>query len=169
MAESMTLAAAYEHTEPIIYNAVRKHLRRWGGDWDDALSEATYHFTIAYHVWIKKRGDLDMLRAIVHRRVSLELIEAHRKRQRELQRIQRKAEMERPVIPFDVDEFVGQLSADAQTAVRLILETPRSLARVMDRDVTPSAMRTCLREYLYGLGWSAQRVRECFQEIRSKL
>src|SRR5690606_8944974 len=101
----------------------------------------------AYHVWIKKRGDLDMLRAIVHRRVSLELIEAHRKRQRELQRIQRKAEMERPVVPFDVDEFVGQLSADAQTAVRLILETPRSLARVMDRDVTPSAMRTCLREY----------------------
>ena len=67
-------------------------------------------------------------------------------------------------------DFVDELSEDARIVVELVLETPKELLRLIQDKWHPRRKtRDNLRQYLVRLGWSIDRVRESFGEIRRVL
>jgi hypothetical protein len=53
---------------------------------------------------------------------------------------------------------------------RLVLDTPIGLARIIDEEEnTRFAFRTTIRGYLYGRGWSFDRVSEAYEELEESL
>lgn len=79
-------------------------------------------------------------------------------------------------LPGDVPErperstgsLLASLSADAETVCRLVLETPAELIEALAAG-EPYRCRVSLRNWLQGLGWTAERVVEAFQELREAL
>lgn len=67
-------------------------------------------------------------------------------------------------------ELLDGLSPDAAEVVRLTLDTPNDIiAATMDRGGSDANLRTCIKVYLRGLGWTLKRVRESFDEVREAL
>lgn len=73
---------------------------------------------------------------------------------------------------WDRETFLDRLSADAQTAVTLVLEPPPPVADAVAARGGKETRRTLLgavRSYLRELGWCSARILESFREIREAL
>ena len=58
------------------------------------------------------------------------------------------------------------LSNDARAVVRLVLDTPAGLARVIqDEGNCRFSFRSCIRAYLLGAGWAWERISNAYVEI----
>jgi hypothetical protein len=61
---------------------------------------------------------------------------------------------------------VHEMSSDVQCVASVLRDAPEEVTLLLaDRKQGVSL----LRSYLYGLGWGAKRVTECFSEIREAL
>lgn len=70
--------------------------------------------------------------------------------------------------PFDLASFMRELSKDARTVVRLTLDTPAELTRllVMADDFSPASFRRHLKKYLFAeYRWRYPRIHQAFNEI----
>ena len=71
---------------------------------------------------------------------------------------------------FSLTDFLDGLSADAHVLVALVLDTPEALAATARaKGGSERNMCSSLRQYLYGAGWSAVRVRAAWEEVAGAL
>lgn len=81
-------------------------------------------------------------------------------------------EMPEHELDFDLFDFMRGLSGDAREVVSLVcLETPTDIMlglAEIGRD-TPAAFKLVLKEYLHDAGWSWDRIRNTFTEIKGAL
>jgi hypothetical protein len=67
-------------------------------------------------------------------------------------------------------ELLADLSDDACEVIRLTVDGPRDLAAIMNVERnTPRVVRRTLIDYLHGLGWTAERVKQTLDEIREAM
>ena len=161
MKEHLLQDHVYHLMKKLIYKTVHLFQRKHGGDFEELLSEAHYHYSrainnydpngsyklsshIYLYVW---NGLLDTWRTQANRQRSLP-----RSYDYDLESF---VECER----FDMDKFCIDLSPDAEIMVRqipLIDGSPRNKA-------------WAVAEYFLDMGWSATRIAESFQEILEAL
>lgn len=72
---------------------------------------------------------------------------------------------------FNLEEWLEELSDDAREVAMMVFQTPTEVRLVMKElgEENPANFRQAVRELLAELGWSANRIRRTFMEIRSKL
>lgn len=185
-----TAAETYEDVRKLICHVTWRIVRKYGGDFDEYLSEANEVFLAAY-------ADFDgscpfsnwLSQCITHR-----LLDCVRDRCRESSR-RRPAPNDsvgripvwnlsdngdqhaNPVdsVPdvrstWRIGELLEGLGDDARTVVKLVVETPAKLDSIIRaKGDQPRNYRSSIRNYLTELGWTAMRVAESFAEVRRVL
>lgn len=74
--------------------------------------------------------------------------------------------------PFDLTDWVTDLSEDAETVVRLALDGAAELGAALAGSAHPSepaTVRTAIRRVLRAAGWAPKRISEAFAEIGDAL
>jgi len=137
--------------------------RRFGGDIDELIADANYHFMHAYlhPTFDSSRARFSTWMAHV---VWRQLVRDRRRRRKvlfcsDLEDVPCQEDA------WSLSQFAEGLSADAGTVLELIRETPQELQSVLF-DGTPSRNQKRLSQYLTeSLGWTAERIHESFREI----
>ena len=79
-------------------------------------------------------------------------------------------EIAEPTKPsFDITEFLEELSIDAKMIVKLVIDTPKDLRSAINKEHLSSHLKSGIKHYLTGLGWTTKRVTESFSEISTAL
>ena len=175
MGNPLTLSAidlAYRDVERLVYHTAHAFRRRYGGDFEELLSEANEHFMHAFHTFDPGRGQFP---ARVRHVVWHGLLETLRKE------ANRKRLLARADINLDGVSQPGnrdwladahELSDDAAAVLGLVLEPPpeiRLWSRQRDQLERYKAKRSAVVELLHEIGWCSMRIAESFQEIREIL
>lgn len=160
----------YADSLPVIEKTVGAFCRAYGGDYDELRANADTIFMEAFH----RYDDSKPWHTWLNEWIWFELFDAMRVAARRAARA--------PMIggeavdaltygtDFDMELFMEGLGADAVTVIKLTFDTPTDLAEAVERKGgEPRNLRSTLREYLKGLGWTARRVRESFAEIKEAL
>jgi hypothetical protein len=166
------LDTAYEDVEHLVTRTVADFIRRYGGDYNELRGEAHAMFMLAYNRfepdrfqasfstyvrWVVWKGLLELQRRTMRHKGKVSFTDAD-------------LDLHHASRDFNLLEFLDDLSDDAATLVRLVLDTPRGLACIIEREgATPQVYKSVLKEYLSGLGWTGKRVTESFKEIRKAL
>ena len=163
-------------------------IRQYGGDFDEAMSDANIAFLDAFDSYNGSSAFTTWVRT----RVWYALITSARKKAEERGRRTRNLADEKVRgIPcssgvgedgasmFDVPdrsrcsrlrEVIEELGEDARIVVQLVVETPAELEQVWEaKGGQPRNLRTSIRQYLADAGWTAARIAESFFEIRRVL
>jgi hypothetical protein len=163
----------YKDSTKTLTETVGAFQRRYGGDLAELRADADSMFMKAYDqepaphltweqhlrgwIWF---GLFDLYRVRARRAVSTPII--HMEFPQEIQA--KKEEV------WDEETFVAELTPDACTVLQLTLHTPKELhATAEEKGGSPRNVRSTLRKYLRGLGWTTRRVTESFQEIKNAL
>lgn len=171
----------YQEVVKLIYSAVWDFIRAYGGDFDEALSEANDAFMSAYAGYNPQRGEFStLIMTSIHNR----LIDGKRRQHRDNKkcRISISAEApgggkiedsieSRPHEEFSKEDFFNDLSEDAKIVLDMILDPPPYIANaVQAKGDQPRNWRSTIRQHLqYKLYWDSNRVQLCFAEIKTKL
>lgn len=161
----MDISAVYQATEPHLYKIVGQHQRQYGGDREELLSQARYHFVLACHSW-RPGGYWRTLQGWIGYYVSRELREAIRTQARRSRLLPQKR-MHLEEVPmrqsFALHAFMAELSEDAQAIVELVVG-PHFPSKPSDEQ-----KRNYLIRFLGEMHWTAERIFESFQEIKEVL
>ena len=164
---------AYEQVKNLIYDTVWKFKRRYGGDFEELLSDANYHFIEAWNDYDPDYGT--KLSTFVRNAIWFNLID----------QLRRKATRDRHIMVSSVTienqgytqtrndpigDLADELTEDAKTVLELVLNSPAEIsAAIWTKGGQPRNFRSCIRTYLQRLGWTAARVTESFDEIRQAI
>lgn len=170
--------AVYADYEKMLLQAVYKAMKRWGGSFDDWLSDANDVFMYACGRYKKKKGN--KFGTYLYFLLNVFLVERLRKELKQRTRL--------PCQPLQgweyniavshrIFELPAELSEDARIVVGLVFDMPADikLALVqMDRlpedfEQEIKAGRTigrCIKDFLADLNWSTGRIDQTFDEIR---
>ncbi len=174
----MTVAAeaTYEDVKDLIHWSVSKFVRQYGGDFEDLVGEANLIFAELYagtgRAFVRQ-GNRSFTSALAW-------LISHQLRDQLRYRIYRKnrcAVTYKETTPERPDQnqrqwltdFVDELSADAVTIVKIILETPDTVLRQELEDIREVQPKKSLMAYLKQLGWSIDRIKHSFREIEEAL
>ncbi len=173
----------YPRVERLIQKICRKFHWRYGGDWDEIMSEANWAYVRAVKQWNPERSKLGTW---VQTKVQFHLLQLREDRCKRLAR--EKTILNNPcwvepsmtrtlhdegnkterheLIPapesFDIRAFLRLLSYDARCVVRQALSPKLSLIQSQYR-------RDHLAQLLVDLGWAIERIINTFQEIQEAL
>ena len=164
---------AYLAVRPTIFGVCAGFARKYGGDIEDLVSQAHYHFMMIYYTHDPARGSFE---ADVQYRLHKRLLETHEtesNRKRILNAVPATEENISVSSPayFDFGLFMEGLSEEAAEIVRLVFnpQPDVDLAIVERGGPTPHNMRGAIREYLSDMQWTVQQIRGSFREIREAL
>lgn len=187
----------YEECKTLIHSVVWKVIRRYGGDFEELMSEANSAFMDAYQTFDGSSAFTSWL----HTRVWFSCVSFVRDRLGEQSRykplsmresvggIPCEVNIDRPdrvgtsagfADPCDgipdrrsawkADDLLEELGEGARLVVSLTLETPADLERVSQaKGAQPRNLRSSIRQYLAEMGWTAVRIAESFNEVRRAL
>ena len=169
----MDISAVYQATEPYLYRIVGKHRQQYGGDREELLSQAHYHFVLACHSW-RPGGYWKTLHGWIGYYVSRELRESVRTHARRSRLLSRKY-MHLEGIPmrqsFDLHAMLKEVSDDARCILELVVGP--HLNNLIDnknsKEPLPWTKRCYLKRFLREAGWTVRRISESFQEIAEVL
>lgn len=171
-------ATTYEDVADLIHSTVNRFARTNGGDPDDLIGIAHVQFMRCYQQWI---DDPDSFKcgflAALRKWVWLGLIDAYRHDTRDCRCMPEllpdcSTVQDRPDNTFSLSEFAGDnLSDEARTVLGLLFDTASEFAAIVEckaeaKGGQPRNVRSTIREVLRGVGWTAQQIRETFDEIR---
>lgn len=168
----------YQDVEKLIYHAVHKFYKSHGGDIDEMIGVANQVFMDSYEAFDASKGTFTgFLYLNITRR--LQDLYWHEKRRKTMSldsetedgtTFAGQVEDYRTSKDFDLMEFAEGMSQDAMEVLKLVLESPAELASVaMGKGGNPRNWRSTVREFLYGMGWSGERISESFEEISGAL
>jgi DNA-directed RNA polymerase specialized sigma24 family protein len=161
----------FADVEKLVYHTVHRFVQRKGGTFEDWIGEAHEAFMLAYERYKPERGPFpSFVRWVVEKRL-LEVLRTNMRRKGKVVFGDVDPDLHPgPERGFILADFLDELSEDAQTVVKLALDTPHGLARCIEqKGGQPWNVRSVLREYLMAMEWSAERVTETFLEIRRAL
>lgn len=178
MISRVPVTETYRDVEKLIYKEVGSFQKRFGGDFDELLSEANLAFMRAYKAYDLTRGEFTTLlvtsirhgmmnvlrsrmKANSRKTVSLDAVGCNDTALAE----QLADEMEPP--KFDLESFAKGLTKDAKTVIEILLDTPTDLESAFFwAGGEERHWKSSIRQYLQSLGWTAVRVKESFLELK---
>lgn len=161
----------YHDVENLVYKTVHEFIARYGGEFEEQAGDAHLSFVLAYHTYKEGKTKFSYWTRFT---IWTELLEKQRESlRRRLPSVSLFADegkdgwdAETPHSGFCLMEFLDELTEDARIVARLAVDTPLGLANQMvERGGSGTARRSVLRNYLEGLGWTAERIKESFTEI----
>lgn len=184
----------YEDVKKLISHIVTAFHRSYGGDWEEMFAESNIVFMNVYKAFDPARGSFTSVlgTSIENRLKDLMFHNARRKTwsldadgsggkfgsngvamlgRKDNHRMTLAADIpDRPDCTFHLEQFAENLSKDAVTVLKLILDSPAELAAMAEaKGGTPRNWRSTVRDYLAGLHWHASRIAESFSEIQEVL
>jgi hypothetical protein len=174
MTTNKQMERAYITVRPTIIKVCKSFRRQYGGELDELVSEAHYHFVNIFLTHDPDRQDLEQ---DVAWRVFKRLLESRTKnaRRRRLLNPEQLTEYNawtEPVKYFDLEGFLNSLDGDAKQVVKAVLNEPIDVQlEIAQRPGgrTPTTTRRAVVQYLRDLRWSAQQIRQSFSAIREAL
>jgi len=180
----------YLDVERLIYYVCNKFKKRYGGDIEEMIGEANIIYMKVYKIW-KPTGGMSftsLLCTCVYRKLtdihrmsirkskiwgtSLDGLPFYGKKtsRTEYENIRSINDMgvmeDKSLSPFDIEEFTN----DAKTIIQLILDEPEEIkTKVEQKGNQYRNWRSVVRTYLKEIDWTARRISESFEEIRSSL
>ena len=160
----MNAEQAYENTSRLVHQIVRRHHRINGGEYDEWLGEAHVAWTQAYQTWDAQKAKFTtyMVHVIRCHLVNVAIINKTQKRNGPVYNILdghtvRQRGFDYPQKEtFDVDRLLGEVSADAWKAIRIVLRMTGRNRKTVYRK---------LREHR----WTMRRIAKAFQEVQEAL
>jgi len=167
------IGETYADVEDTIEIAVRKFVRRYGGDYDEIRAEANWFFLEAYYDYEADRGA--SFATWVQYRITMRLLDQYRTRLYKLSlakddpRRQRES-VQRPQ-SFYLWDFVDGLTEDGAFLVGLLFNMPAEikLTLLQLEGDNPAYYYAAIKEYLMDLGWDVDRVLDAYVEVRERL
>lgn len=164
----------YTDVERLIAKLVWKYSADWGPfrDSEEIRAEANLVFVKAFHEYDRSRSEFTTCLQFkiwkwFQNRMRKHYAELHRMRMEtaNLNLITRKQSR------FHLPDLIDELSSDAATIVRLIVDTPNDLRHILKHRHSGTAInvRWALAEFLKDLGWTVERITESFTEIKEAL
>lgn len=167
----LDLDTAWQNSQALIHSMIRKTLTRYGGDYDDMLSEAHLAFVEAWRGF-NSLQDTKFSTWLYHK-LRGRLLEHIRVRSRRWKRTESdvpygsgegEAEVAMSLVPLA--DVVDELSEDGRLLVQLIIETPIAL----QIETNPRRMLKSLSEFMAdNYNWSCFRSAITFSEIADAL
>ncbi len=164
---------AYEKNRKFIYQMVHKFLLGMGYEKDDfhmLLSEAHSGFMKACETWNPEMGKFITW---VGHCVWNSLRQFHDARMKHLERFKQVEEIGGEArTHFSVRSLMGEVSEDAQTVLRLVLDMPADIQHILlGKEVreTTTTIRCALVRCLQDAGWHLKKIADVFLEVRRAL
>lgn len=162
------ITETYMEVRNLIFKTVHSFRAKYGGDLEELMADANTHFMKAHRTYNPDKGPFLHW---VKFQVRTELLETLRKTVGQNNRLPRR-NLNLGTMPtkvrFNLLDFLGDLSEDAATVVRLSLDCPSEIKRAIGgRD--PRKCRLAIASVLKSLGWNARRVGRAYVEIRKAL
>lgn len=174
--ERDAVADAFNDLRGLVVKTARRFANKHGLDADTAIADANTHFVRAYQTHETRGHGMTFERWVyycVHFGLTDELKKSARRHHKT------------PVVPLGdnaetlaasdcgpgrLHEMLEALPPDAALVARLTLEAPAELAAAAEaKGGTACNFRSTLRSHLRGLGWTACRINEAFEEIRAAI
>ena len=163
----------YEDVRKLLYKVVHHFQSRFGGDFDELMSQANLHYQkafvsydpamgrfskrVAYNVWY---GLLDTARVRMRRDNNASVSSCEQEVLNEVPE----------GIPGRVEGIVREVSEDARIIIQTVLGwQDRSVWHGIVRRKQARNVRKALVEFLIDLGWSGDRIMQCMCEIKEAL
>ncbi len=168
-----TIDQTYPKVERMVQQIVWRFRANHGGEFDELMAEASLHFVRAYEEYEEGHGATPL--TWVRFKVTKGLLETARqmsKREALLPRTELDWDCQPQPSRFDIERFLADLSEDAQTTVRLIIEPPPDVifnAHQSYGPNNPQSLRAAVEEFLADIGWGVERITESFSEIAEAL
>lgn len=162
--------SAYKQTRPLIGSIVNRVKHAYGGDYHELMADADEHFWRAYTSYDPTRGA--DLKTWVYWQVWGRLrSEQRQNRTHNAPQNEQLQGDEREEQHFHLNQFLEQLSPEAQLVVLITIDLPVPVVQVKE---TKGAgryenKRSAIRTYLQGCGWSQQQINESFAEVAQVL
>jgi len=165
----------YEAVERLIKKICNRFVQVYGGEFDELEGMANVAYTKAYHsyepghgtkfssyistcIWRHLKQHCDRQRRAVKCK-SLSMKKGH---QYQLEAT--------PASTFRLADTLKELSTDARALVSFVLEAPEELNTIMhEPDASNIRISANVRRYLRKHGWSANKLKNCFCEIKEAL
>lgn len=164
--DSVVLQTTYEDVKRLIHSTVHKFYEKYGGDYEELVSEANLAFMVAYNTYNPSRAKFStwLVRMIVWRLLSLQRVEAAFSHE-PLTDVGEMTEV------MDLSDLINGMSDDAKTVVNMVIASPRRLTRLVEKRGrgTPVHYRGALRELLLDLNWTTKQIQATYEEIRNLL
>jgi DNA-directed RNA polymerase specialized sigma24 family protein len=162
---------SYKYLHQMLERMAARYVYLYGYDFEEVMQEACVGFLLAHvdYNWKKQAS----FRSWVYTKVSKRLLDYHRKQTKARQLKGKEQEVYDPWNPFWLFEFLDGLGEDAKTVVQIVLESPQELRYAIKSkgkyNPKPRDIRSAINDVLADIGWTAQRVRDTFTEIRRNL
>lgn len=161
----------YAECEAILYYTVRKFKRKYGGNFEDLLSEAHSLYMDACTSYNPERC---AFKTWVRNKIWYGLSEGLRKAAMRANRLPRQAidltaHTARQAPSFDRDGYLEWLGKDARVVAMLAFNPPFSVrleAESRGGEEKPAALRYAIQKHLREEGWEWERVQKSFTEIK---
>jgi len=171
---TMAVEETFADLEKMIYHFTYGFVRKYGLDVEEVKSAAFYGFMQAFHSYDPKVGEFSTwVGTKVTNRVLDLLRSSIKNRKRYLTGVD-DAVLDRPLEDrpgFDFETWLTTLSKDARKVARLAIREPIDVKLVRKQlgQETSEAYRTALRMVLAECGWTKNRTKRAFQEIKEAL
>jgi hypothetical protein len=160
----------YEDVTPHINRIADIFERKYGCPREDSIAELGVTFVKAYRDYDPKQGPFDNYFYFMGYKHLLESVRLGARREAKLPRSPIDLETISTEANFNLVDFMDELSPDAKRVVDLALNAPRYIAEeLQEKSNQPRAIRAIIRAHLIFVGWSRDRIRTTFDEIKTVL
>jgi DNA-directed RNA polymerase specialized sigma24 family protein len=184
----VAITETYLEVEKLIFDTVHRFIRLYGGDFEEYVAESNVVYMKVYEAFDPERGAFSTLlvTSIWNRLidVSYDRSEAMKVHGASLDAAKDDggslAEMVADHRPanFNLEEFASDLTEDAKSVLRMVLKSPKEFGPHLSDMIEEVAMgkggenrnwRSTIRNYLWEVGWSVERISKTFSEIGAAL
>lgn len=151
----------YDSIADLVKKLVWKFVKKYGGDFDEWLSDANYAAVQAINTYDESRGA--KLSTWVYNSVYFDLLTVAQNRIKQSKRNDVRLDFE-PLTTDAVSRLsalMTEISEDAQMLLSCFFES--------DTRQRPTTVRKSIRVYLQSQGWNAHRMTKVLDEVRSAL
>ena len=181
------LTATYEDMQNLIFETAWKHWRRHGGDIEDLVGQANLSFIRAVDshdeskseltTWIVVCINQDLRNYMVreYRQTHISIIDEKIKRSHlSVSDEGEHLDIQDSYNTISVMELLDEMEKDAHTILQLFLETPKEvIMNVLEEgkhmNHLQGYMRRRLRNRLRQMGWTINRIKKSFNEIKAAI
>lgn len=171
---NIAIEDTYDDVRKLIYDIAHAFVRRYGGDFNEYVSEGNFVYMKAYESWRPDGGanfTTYLWGCVWHALLDLQKRRIRRERfcpwsldqtGEDETRVNAATVPARQERVFSTEGF----TTDAKIVIDLVLEAPAELlTMVTEKGGEIRNWRSSLREYLREMGWTANRIAESFKEI----
>lgn len=161
----------HRDVEKLIYRLCWKAVYKFGGEWEDYVSAANEAFADAYASYDPAKGA--SFSTWLWWKIKGAIASERSQNSIQAKTVASGEDIDLDVLPgrsrFDMDQFASELSHDARTVVKMVVESPHEVWDLLHHKDISSCVRGGLIRRLQAVGWTVARVAESFSEIREAL